>query len=832
MYSVVSTQGPFAVLVGTPADPRPSFYRQVYRKPDEPLVTPAGSTTAGTEAQAKFEKEWEDVCITVHDALARLNLIVVAVRKASAQRSDHSIATLTVDDDVVFRTQLALWVRYRLPAARKALCQQLGDSIAIRRRMILQTKLHANRLATRRIPETPPKGQLKAGLEFGSAPPGDVPKGYPADGLTRNITKSLPQDSTSTILGNLRSPAMRASTTSASSVSTRKDDLVEYPPAPWTGEGATSVQCPFCLRPLELGEKGKASDVIWRSHVEEHVKPYACLFPKCAEALVFFASLPDWNNHMESVHSTDWMRKVHNVVWCCGMKHESSEAETMFETEQEWRKHCQDLNLHPGRAKVPTKAQLDAASSRSQQISLRGEFVCPLCERIPEKIQHLARKKEGRDIHRALVHHVAAHLRSLSLMALPSFEDDIQETPGAESVVLGDDSFKRLLVNGSSAPQPPSGRGYVDGALLPADSKSIATRDNELPPTDPEESLWDEEYDDYEWPDEPPSPVYDQWLEEWSFWRNEHDPFPPSFLEIDPILTHFKAAKGIGMAQSRDDKAGEWTFDVNWKNVAGRTQLSFTAEAGKHEIVQELLHKGAELEAADQDGKTPLLWAASSGKEETVKVILRNGARIETPDRVYGRTPLLWAAAKGYPTVVKILLDCGAEVDAADKSGWTPIAWAAVGGKEETIKLLVQAGANVQQPDPKYGRTPLLWAAVKGHEAIVRLLLDLEVDVNTVDLKRRRTPLSWAAESGHGATVGLLLSRGADVEAINRRSMQTPISLAAENGHEAIVEALLDHGADIKAQDRQGWTALTWAIRKGHDGVVRRLLSSLRAKNP
>lgn len=44
--------------------------------------------------------------------------------------------------------------------------------------------------------------------------------------------------------------------------------------------------------------------------------------------------------------------------------------------------------------------------------------------------------------------------------------------------------------------------------------------------------------------------------------------------------------------------------------------------------------------------------------------------------------------------------------------------------------------------------------------------------------------------------------------------------LAAREGHPDIVRILVDKGADINIKDKNGRTALMWAIENGHSDVV------------
>ncbi len=53
--------------------------------------------------------------------------------------------------------------------------------------------------------------------------------------------------------------------------------------------------------------------------------------------------------------------------------------------------------------------------------------------------------------------------------------------------------------------------------------------------------------------------------------------------------------------------------------------------------------------------------------------------------------------------------------------------------------------------------------------------------------------------------------------------------IASSKGYSDIVELLLNAGAKVNAKDKDGNTALVWALAKGHDDVVN-LLQQAGAK--
>lgn len=180
--------------------------------------------------------------------------------------------------------------------------------------------------------------------------------------MATGSTKTSRLDTQAPALRVVQLPKPRALTIVTSTISTSQEESLEYPPAPTACKGETRVQCPFCFIPLELEELERERNRHWRRHIDEHLKPYGCLFPRCAEPLVFFACRHEWKAHMQSSHSKDWFRKVHNFIWYYDIDHDSPET---FETELQWRRHMQDLGNHPKRKlTAPTEPQLDALSLR------------------------------------------------------------------------------------------------------------------------------------------------------------------------------------------------------------------------------------------------------------------------------------------------------------------------------------------------------------------------------------------------------------------------------------------------------------------------------------
>jgi ankyrin repeat protein len=108
---------------------------------------------------------------------------------------------------------------------------------------------------------------------------------------------------------------------------------------------------------------------------------------------------------------------------------------------------------------------------------------------------------------------------------------------------------------------------------------------------------------------------------------------------------------------------------------------------------------------------TQLLEAAKAGDAAAVQQLLQKGAHIEAKDD-YGDTALIVAAEKGHSDVVKLLLEKGANIEAKNEVGATALIMAAAYGKTDMVKLLLEKGANF---NAKYNRndTALMAAAIR-----------------------------------------------------------------------------------------------------------------------
>ena len=116
----------------------------------------------------------------------------------------------------------------------------------------------------------------------------------------------------------------------------------------------------------------------------------------------------------------------------------------------------------------------------------------------------------------------------------------------------------------------------------------------------------------------------------------------------------------------------EYIRNINFEDDRKETALHKAACKGYDSIIQNLLTKGASIEAMNEDNHTPLHHAARNGHTSTVELLLMKGASIGTIDKD-AETPLHFAARNGHTNTVELLLGKGASIEAMNKHNKTPL---------------------------------------------------------------------------------------------------------------------------------------------------------------
>lgn len=114
------------------------------------------------------------------------------------------------------------------------------------------------------------------------------------------------------------------------------------------------------------------------------------------------------------------------------------------------------------------------------------------------------------------------------------------------------------------------------------------------------------------------------------------------------------------------------TNDMNEGDDHGFSPLHWACFAGRTNIVDMLLNRGARINATNMGDDTALHLAASHGHVECVNLLLKNKADVNALNE-HGNTPLHYACFWGYQEIAGMLIAAGAQSNVANKDGDTPI---------------------------------------------------------------------------------------------------------------------------------------------------------------
>jgi ankyrin repeat protein len=309
-------------------------------------------------------------------------------------------------------------------------------------------------------------------------------------------------------------------------------------------------------------------------------------------------------------------------------------------------------------------------------------------------------------------------------------------------------------------------------------------------------------------------------------------------------------------------------------DMQGQRPIHLAATSGRPDLVEPLIHAGAQLDrrqapesgnelfAGVSAGRTPLMLAAQAGSADVVARLVEAGAavdlRIDAGEtftavsdvisenreaeqgaamrlRDEGASALHLAARGGHAEVVHALIGAGASLDVADGQGDTPLVHAVRRAHEDCAAALRQAGASEEG-----SASASLVAAVRGGEfRHTRALLGEGGDANALDRDAEggeQPLLHLAVRAGDRVLLKLLLASGADVDGEARSEQfqggRTALHWAAEAGDCELIEPLLHAGADPNRRDGRsfvveisGQTPLLIATRGNALEAVEMLLS-------
>lgn len=244
-------------------------------------------------------------------------------------------------------------------------------------------------------------------------------------------------------------------------------------------------------------------------------------------------------------------------------------------------------------------------------------------------------------------------------------------------------------------------------------------------------------------------------------------------------------------------------------DVAGKQKaLNDACAASDRNKVDYLLSEGARANNPfflKYFEKNPLIIASENASPQIVQTLIHSGANVNAQDDV-GFTALMKASNRA---VAELLIDNGADIHAKTIFGKTALHTAAANGKKDVVEALIAANADVNIKESFGGHTALHEALVSGNNEIAEALIEAGADTDTLT-SHGSSSIELAIWFGNLEIVKLLMQKGAVV------NMDKILLSAATSKDIGITKFFVDQGANINAQDNTGMTPLHFSSFQRH----------------
>lgn len=305
-------------------------------------------------------------------------------------------------------------------------------------------------------------------------------------------------------------------------------------------------------------------------------------------------------------------------------------------------------------------------------------------------------------------------------------------------------------------------------------------------------------------------------------------------------------------------------IDPTSELTAHLTPLQLAARKGYTEIVRLLVEYSHSHVNFPHDCNEALSYAAIEGHWKVISIML-NYTSTQNPIDSNGNTALHLSCKKGHTKIVGRLIDLGKfDVEFRTKLGLTSLHIAAEEGHASVVTELIQRGANIDcqksntDGEQTNGEKAIHVAARNGKDLVVAALQDFK-DMSADQDQDGNTPVMLAARAGHTSVLKLLLSTARNKTPEQLWTNSFPLHMAVSNNDEELGRILIDHGykvdfrnglgeapihvatelkslsmikwlmyngADLRSKNKQGETALFFAVDKEAMEVCKTILEA------
>ncbi|KAL6707672.1 hypothetical protein ACN47E_003793 [Coniothyrium glycines] len=255
--------------------------------------------------------------------------------------------------------------------------------------------------------------------------------------------------------------------------------------------------------------------------------------------------------------------------------------------------------------------------------------------------------------------------------------------------------------------------------------------------------------------------------------------------------------------------------DVHVRGGAYGSALHAAARQGHLPAVRTLIDAGANIDLdialETMTFGTPLQAAVLCGAHDVVEELLVRGADVEATGSHVPKSALILAIEGNHPRLVFTLVNGGAVIEPKEK-GPRPVLAACEAGRFEICAFLLERGAKAIRED-------IIAATKAGHVTVTRILLE-----TNPSLIKHPYILHHSVHEGREDMVEQLLKHGVDLESTHKQLL--PLQRAVRHRHTGLTRLLLHHGANPNGITDSTASPLVLAIERLDLNIVQILVAA------
>ena len=198
---------------------------------------------------------------------------------------------------------------------------------------------------------------------------------------------------------------------------------------------------------------------------------------------------------------------------------------------------------------------------------------------------------------------------------------------------------------------------------------------------------------------------------------------------------------------------------INKPSKIGITPLIAAIKAGKIEVIQYLIEKGADVNQASM-GLTPLASGIYKNDIRSVKLLLNSGA--DPNKKSHDHSPLTFAILNNNKQIINELIIYKANVNGKDSfDGMTELMKACLSKDASIVQLLISSGADLNAKVKGKDISVLGFASMVSNDKIIKILIDNNAIFNQTEKSKA---LCLSIIRNNKSTNKYLISKGAKID--------------------------------------------------------------------